>query len=101
MFRIETVPGDETILIASGPIAGESAAEFGKKIEALVAGRASTVTLDLSQTPAMNSEAIGKLLLLRKKLAEQKRVLRIRGCSDPLWRIFKTIKLDTLIPMEQ
>jgi anti-anti-sigma factor len=101
MFRIETVSGDESILVAIGPIAGESGAEFGKKIEALVAGRASTVTLDLSQVPAMNSEAIGKLLLLRKKLAEQKRVLRIQGCSDPLWQIFKTIKLDTLIPMAQ
>jgi anti-anti-sigma factor len=101
MFRIETVSGDETILIASGPIAGEATADFGKKVEALVGGRASNITLDLSQVPAMNSEAIGKLLLLRKKLADQKRVLRIQGCSDPLWQIFKTIKLDTLIPMQQ
>jgi anti-anti-sigma factor len=101
MFRLETVSSDETILIAIGPISGESAADFGKKIEALIGGRGSTVTLDLSQVPAMNSEAIGKLLLLRKKLAEQKRTLRIQGCSDPMWRIFKTIKLDTLIPMQQ
>ena len=101
MFRLETVSSDETILIAIGPIAGDSAAEFGKKIEALVAGRASTVTLHLSQSSGMNSESIGKLLSLRKTLVEQKRVLRIQGCSDQLWSVFKMIKLDSLIPMEK
>jgi anti-anti-sigma factor len=101
MFRLETVAGDETILTAVGPIAGESVAEFGRKIKALVAGRATTVTLDLSHAEGMSSDAIGKLLELKKQLVEQKRVLRIQGCSDTLWDVFKRIKLDSLIPMQK
>jgi anti-anti-sigma factor len=101
MFRLETVSGGETILTAVGPIAGESVAEFGRKIEALVAGRATTVTLDLSHADGMSSDAIGKLLELKKKLVEQKRVLRIQGCSDTLWDVFKRIKLDSLIPIQK
>jgi anti-anti-sigma regulatory factor len=100
MFRQETVTGGETILTVIGPVAGEVVVEFGKKIEALASGRATTVTLDLSQCTAMNSEAIGKLLVLRMRLGEQKKALRIEGCSPQLWSIFKTIKMDILIPME-
>jgi anti-anti-sigma factor len=101
MFRQETVSGGETILIVTGPIVGDVMAEFTKKLEALGASRSTTVTLDLSQVPAMNSAAIGKLLSLRTRLVEQKRVMKIHGCSDQLWTIFKMIKLDTLIPIEK
>ena len=99
MYRQETVSGGETILTVTGTIAGEAVAEFGKRIEALAAGRSTTVTLDLSQCIAMNSEAIGKLLVLRMRLGEQKKALRIEGCSDPLWNVFKMIKMDILIPI--
>jgi anti-anti-sigma factor len=101
MFRTETVSGGETILIVTGPIVGDAAAEFGQKVEALINGRSSTITLDLSQVPAMNSQAIGKLLMLRSKLFEQNRALRVQGCSDPLYGLFRTIKLDSLITIEK
>jgi anti-anti-sigma regulatory factor len=101
MFRTETVSGGETILIVIGPVVGDASVEFGQKVEALIAGRSSTITLDLSQVPAINSQAIGKMLMLRGRLFEQNRVLRIQGCSDPLWGLFKTIKLDTLIPIQK
>jgi len=101
MFRQETVSGGETILTITGSVSGEVVAEFGKKIEALAAGHATTVTLDLSQCTAMNSEAIGKLLVLRMRMGERKKALRIEGCSPQLWSIFKTIKMDSLIPMQQ
>ena len=101
MFRTETVSGGETILIITGPVIGDAAVEFGQKIEALKAGRSSTISLDLSQAPAMNSQAIGKLLMLRGTLFEQNRVLRIQGCSDALLELFKMIKLDSLIPIEK
>jgi anti-anti-sigma regulatory factor len=101
MFRTETVSGGETILIVTGPVLGDTAVEFGQKIEALIAGRSSTISLDLSQVPAMNSQAIGKMLMLRGRLFEQNRVLRIQGCSDALLGLFKMIKLDSLIPIEK
>jgi anti-anti-sigma factor len=101
MFRQETVSGGETILIVTGPIVGEAVVEFAQKLDGLGAGRATTVTLDLSQVPAMNSAAIGKILSLRTRLVEQKRVLRIHGCSDQLFVLFKMIKLDNLLQIEK
>jgi anti-anti-sigma factor len=97
MFRQETVSNDETILVIGGPLAGEDVAEFHKKMEALCAGRSMTITLDFSQTPTLNSAAIGKLVLFRKKLADQGKRLQIRGCSDGLLKIFRMIRLDKLI----
>jgi anti-anti-sigma factor len=101
MFRQETVSGGETILTAMGSIGGETAVEFRRRLESIAAGRATTVTLDLTQATGMTSAAIGMILALRKKLVEQKKVLRIQGCSDQLLSIFKMIKLDTIIPIQR
>ncbi len=100
MFRQETVSGDETILTVMGAVTGDLVAEFGRRLETLVAGRWTTITLDLTLTPAMTSEAIGKLILLRKRLVEQKKTMRVQGCSEPLLRIFKLIKLDTIMSIQ-
>jgi len=100
-FRQETVSGGEVILIAGGPITGEAVQEFQHKIDAVTAGRPTLITLDLGHCPAMNSEAIGKLLSLRKRLAEQGKQLRIQGCSDQLFSLFKTIRMDSLIPLQK
>jgi anti-anti-sigma factor len=97
MFRQETVSNDETILVIGGPLSGEDVAEFQKKMEALCAGRSMTITLDFSQTPTVNSAAIGKLILFRKKLADKGKSLQIRGCSDGLLKIFRMIRFDKLI----
>jgi anti-anti-sigma factor len=101
MFRTETVSGGETILVAEGAITDETIEEFGATLDALVAGRSTLVTLDLSRVPGMSSRAIGKLILLKKKLADQGRQLRIQGCSDPLLNLFRMVKLDTVIPMRK
>jgi anti-anti-sigma factor len=101
VFRQETVSGGETILTAMGPISAETVAEFGRRLELLAAGRSTTVTLDLSQVNGMTSAAIGMILALRKKLVDQKKVLRIQGCSDQLLEIFRMIKLDTIIPIQR
>jgi anti-anti-sigma regulatory factor len=97
MFRQETVSNDETILVIGGPLSGSEVAEFHKRMEALCATRFLTITLDFSQTPTINSAAIGKLMLFRKKLVEQGRTLQIRGCSDGLLKVFQVIRLDKLI----
>jgi anti-anti-sigma factor len=97
MFRQETVSSDEAVLVIGGPLSGDAVAEFHKKMEALCAGRFLTITLDFSQTPTINSAALGKLVLFRKKLTEQSKTLRIRGCGDGLMKIFQMIRLDKLI----
>jgi anti-anti-sigma regulatory factor len=102
MIRLETGSAEgEMILIVLGLITGEASIEFIRKIDLLAAGRATTIILDLSQCPGMNSESIGRILTVRKKLVEENRMLRIRACSDLLWDTFKKIKLDTLISIQK
>ena len=59
------------------------------------------VTLDFTNTDSINSSALGKILLFRNKLAEQDRTLKIKGCSESLYKTFQMIKFDTLISIKQ
>ena len=85
------------MLSIAGSLSGETTTEFHRQVEELAAGSNTIITLDLSRTESINSSALGKILLFRKKLAEQQRTLQIRGCSDPLFKTFQMIKFDTLI----
>ena len=97
MLRQETVSQTETVLVVLGPLTGETLPEFERKMEALCSSKFDMITLDLSQSPAVTSAAIGKLLSFRKRLHDGSKGLRIRGCSSPLLKVFQMIKLDTLI----
>jgi anti-anti-sigma factor len=97
MFERKNVSRDEVVLAVTGALAGDMTAQFQKEVEELVAGGTSTITLDLSGTQSINSSALGKILLFRKKLAEHDRTLQIRGCSETLFKTFQMIKFDTLI----
>ncbi len=97
MFERKEVSKDETVLLVDGMLTGETTPEFQRQMEEIVASGVPTVTLDLSRTATINSSTLGKILLFRKKLAEQKRTLQIRGCSDGLYKTFQMIRFDTLI----
>ena len=101
MFERRNVSTDEAVLVVGGSLSGDATAEFQRQIEELAAGPCKTITLNLSGTATINSSALGKILLFRKKLGEQDRTLRIRGCSDLLLNTFKMIKFDTLISIEK
>ena len=101
MFERKNLSKDEVLLSVIGPLSGETTAEFHRQVEELVASSYSTISLDLSQTESINSSALGKILLFRKKLAEQQRTLQIKGCSDPLFKTFQMIKFDTLISIRK
>ena len=70
-------------------------------MEELAGGSSSVISLDLSRTDTINSSALGKILLFRKKLAEQQRTLQITGCSEALFKTFQMIKFDTLISIKK
>jgi anti-anti-sigma factor len=101
MFQRKVVSKDEVVLEVSGQLSGEATAEFQKNLEIVYAEGLPTVTLDLSRTLTINSSALGKILLFRKKLSEGGRVLQIKGCSDALYKTFQMIKFDTLIPIRK
>jgi anti-anti-sigma regulatory factor len=72
---------------------------FHGQLEQLVASRCRVITLDLSQTDSIGSTAMGKILLFRKKLAEEGRTLQIRGCSPNLLSTFQMINFGSLVPI--
>lgn len=101
MFVRNKIAKDEIELAVEGPMSGKSAEEFQKTLQELAAEGHKTITLNLSAVPAMSSTCIGKILLLRKVLAEQDRLIRIKGCSDSLYNTFQLIKLDRLVGIER
>jgi anti-anti-sigma factor len=101
MFERKQVSRDEVMLSVVGSISAETIAEFHRQVDELCSGDTVTVTLDLSRTPSINSSALGKILLFRKRLAEQQRTLQIRGCSENLYKTFQMIKFDSLISIQR
>ena len=101
MFERKVVSKDETVLVVDGMLTGDATSEFQRQMEDIVASGVPTVTLDLSRTASINSSTLGKILLFRKKLAEQQRTLQIKGCSDSLFKTFQMIKFDTLISIKK
>jgi len=101
MFQRKDLSKNEVVLSVEGPLAGEATSEFHRQVEDLVSASYSTIILDLSRTESINSSALGKILLFRKKLAEDRRIIKIKGCSETLYKTFMMIKFDALIPIEK
>ncbi len=101
MFVRKVLSKEEAVLEIQGPLSGETANDFHRHLQEMSAEPHPRVTLNLAGVSTINSSSLGKILLFRKKLAEQGRVLQIRGCSDALYKTFQMIKFDTLIPIEK
>jgi len=101
MFERKDLSKDEALLTVVGSLSGETTNEFHRQVEELASGSYVTISLDLSRTDSINSSALGKILLFRKKLAEQQRTLQIKGCSESLFKTFQMIKFDTLISIKR
>jgi anti-anti-sigma factor len=100
MFSEKEISKTEVQLTVQGPLGGEKAEEFQESLQKLASGGYKTISLDLSGVPSMNSTCIGKILLLRKNLAEQDRTIRIKGCSETLYSTFQLLKFDKLVCIE-
>ena len=97
MFDRREKSQEEVELQVQGPLDSETAEEFQGILQDLAASDYKTITLDLSQVPSINSTSIGKILLLRKSLTEQDRLIRIHGCSEALYTTFQLIQFDKQI----
>ena len=101
MFLRKVLSKEESMLEILGPLSGETANDFQEHLQEMAAEPHARLTLNLAGVTTINSPSLGKILLFRKKLAEQGRVLQIRGCSEALYKTFQMIKFDTLIPIEK
>jgi anti-sigma B factor antagonist len=101
MFMRKVLSRDESLLEVQGALSGETAAEFQQHLQDLDAEGRAQVTLNLSGVTTINSSSIGKILLFNKRMVEQGRTLRIRGCSEALFHTFRMVKFDTLVKIEK
>ena len=82
----------ETVVVQLDGSAGSQ--ELQRQLLALPLGICRNVVLDLSGRDALESSAIGVILLLRQALAERGGELWVRGCSDPLLAALGQVRLD-------
>lgn len=101
MFLKKAISQDEVVLEIHGPLSGETTNEFHRYLQEIASEKCATVILNLAEVSTINSSSLGKILLFRKKLSEEGRVLKIKGCSDALFKTFQMIKFDKLIPIEK
>jgi anti-anti-sigma regulatory factor len=101
MFDMRQVSDDEVILVVNGPLLQEATADFQAQIDVLMHSKHATVTLDFTNTTAIVSACLGKIIRLRSYLVESQRTLRIRGCSDNLYSMFVMLKFNTMFSIKQ
>jgi anti-anti-sigma factor len=88
---------EEVVLAVVGPLLDETADEFQRHLDALLAGTWPLVTLDFAKVKAIASKPTGKIVFLMKRLQEKSRKLRIRGCDPGLLEQFRMIRFDRII----
>jgi len=99
MVSVVKISERETRLVVAGEMYGENAADLEKQLESVMGITAQTITLDLSLATGITSSALGKIVRINGRLNAESRELRIVGCSESLFRLFKMMKLDELIPI--
>ena len=101
MVSESSVSTDEVLVGVHGALHGAPATDFHTILERLIAGPPRSIVLDLSDVVSINSSSVGRILLTRKKLAEQGKSIRIEGCSDPVFSTFQLLRFDRLVQVRR
>jgi anti-anti-sigma factor len=103
MIINKTIVDDNTILVEiEGSLSGdESVREMEGLLGELEKSAYRHITLNFLKVPAINSSNLGKLFLFFNKIRTEGRTLRIKGCSDTLYKTFQLIEMENHIPYER
>ena len=92
---------DSTIIAKiTGPVTDPDGEYLRQTFNKIVETSEKKVFIDLSLVPVMTSSAIGKLIVLLRRLKAQKRELIIDGIHDNLFSMFTSINLDKLLTIK-
>jgi anti-sigma B factor antagonist len=86
--------GDETVLRIEGSLDAMSTPELRPVIDALVAERRRSVTLNLSALRLIDSSGVGAIVSLYKRLRAQGGQVTVEGLKDQPLAIFHLLRLD-------
>jgi anti-anti-sigma regulatory factor len=101
MIRKTVVSENEVILKLTDLTTEEVRTEFQKYLDEVSNGQFKIITLDLSDITAMLSSLLGKILMFRKKTLEEGLVFQVKGCSEELFKVFQSIKLDSVLSIQK
>lgn len=93
--------GDVIKIEILGGIDNESSEELKSHFNEIMNSEFSSIELNLYNVPFITSSGIGKFLLFYKNIVAKGKKMKITMINDELFELFKSIKLDKLIPIEK
>jgi anti-anti-sigma regulatory factor len=99
----KTMPVDGEIIVElEGSLSGDdSVRELEQLFGEIERSPQRIITFNLQKVPAINSSNLGKIFMFFNRLRAEGRTLRIKGCSDTLYRTFQLIEMENHIPYER
>ncbi len=88
--------GDATVLRISGSLDALSTPELRPMIEALVAEKPATVSVDLSDLRLIDSSGVGAIVSLYKRMRAVGSKVEVVGLRDQPLAIFRLLRLDRI-----
>jgi len=84
-----------------GAVDNESAEELKNHFQDIIERDFNEAIFNLELVPFITSSGIGKLLVFYKNTLSRGKNMRVKGISEDLFELFKSIKLDKLFPIEK
>ena len=98
---VKLTESDQKItVLLRGDIYVEQADELLEVFNSVIERGPEEVIIDLSELKSITSSGIGKIVLLYKGLQKKNGKIRIIGVNDTIMQIFKIVKLDKLVEIE-
>ena len=101
MFKRKEVSENEITIEVQKITPQEFSDHFQQEANEVLNTGYALVTLDLQAVKHLSTAGIGKIIMMHRKMNEQKRTLRIKGCSNALFEVFKLLQLNNLMPIEK
>ena len=89
------------VISVNGQITFENSDDLKAAFDNVLSEGSKFVRLDLSLVPVSSSSGISSILVLYKKLKKMDGVLEIKGISDNLFEMFKSLKIDQFIKISK
>ena len=93
--------GDRIVVTLRGDIYVEQTDELLETFNLIIEKNQQDVIIDIKDLKSITSSGIGKIVLLYKGLNQQNRKIKIIGANETIMQIFKVVKLDKLVEIEE
>jgi len=100
MYTFKEISEQENMLVIDPSINVVKESSYTPYFEKLISGNHDVLTLDLSMIETIGSAGIMRILILKNRLLQDARMLRIKGCSDGVCETFRFLRMNRFIDFE-